>query len=441
MSKKILKIALVISMLLSHLLMSVESLGVNASNANLTPEIEQIVLMNDEVATWQDGNIVLFPEGDIEYLCMDPDARGWRWEIPHVPFPIIQSSITLPYRRLTASERAVWVAEYVEMGGPTDFEQEVIRLVNEVRMSHGRSPVALDRSLAMASRFHAQTMATFGVENNWSHNVGPYSASSNVAQVFGRVNGFWAGNAFAGPGNHEPGSVVEGLLNSPGHCQSLLNPIHQYIGAGVHVGSRWGRESGMSHYLMLSSEPLLSRHTVTVEHGVIYTELSETEVGEFLADEEVEIKAVVPSGYEFSHWEGPESVNFANEYDEETTFVMLANDVTVWAVLEEVHVTYTFDWGLDDVANPTGEVRYGDTPDEPEEVPLNPGFIFDGWEPEVGSMTENTTFDAVWTPIVTYTFDWGLGGVANPTGEVRYGDTPDEPEEIPLNPGYLFDGW
>ena len=48
-----------------------------------------------------------------------------------------RSSILLPNRRLSDTERADWIAEYESLGGPNAFELEVVRLVNEIRAEHG----------------------------------------------------------------------------------------------------------------------------------------------------------------------------------------------------------------------------------------------------------------------------------------------------------------
>jgi len=295
----------------------------------------------------EEGSILAAANIDLDYLCgpvvTPPETwncsedRGWCWQLPNEPFAITQSEITLPYRRLTDSERAVWLAEYLQ-NGPIDFEREVIRLLNIERVRLGLNTVELDPVLAMASRFHAQIMSTFGVDRNWSHHVGPYSidgrgASLNTSRAFGAV-GSWSGNAATGSGNRSPGSVVQGLLNSPGHCRSLLNPANRFIGPGVHAGGFMG---GSSNYVMLSHNPSQNRHTATIVDGAISTVLGSTTVGSFLANETVEITATVPTGYRFLRWEG--SVDFANANSASTTFEMPANNVTVTAILERTAPT------------------------------------------------------------------------------------------------------
>ena len=112
------------------------------------------------------------------------------------------------------------------------------------------------------------------------------------------------------------------------------------------------------------------------------------------------------------------------------------------AIWTPININYTFNWGIAGVANPSGQVRYNTAPTAPTTIPANPGYRFDGWTPAVRPITSATTFNAIWTPVnVNYTFNWGLAGVANPSGQVRYNTAPTAPTTIPANPGYRFDGW
>jgi len=69
------------------------------------------------------------------------------------------------------------------------------------------------------------------------------------------------------------------------------------------------------------------------------------------------------------------------------------------AIYDPIYVNYTFDWGLEGIPNQTGEVRYNETPVAPTPIPPNPGYLFAGWNPEVGPITVDTIFTAVWNPI------------------------------------------
>ena len=182
-------------------------------------------------------------------------------------FESFQSGITLPNRRLREAERDAWIDEYWLMGGPSAFELEVIRLVNVIRREHNLTPLQIDFTLSMAARFYAQTMAN--LNTYLGHNEGPYrdasspitetsrghGASAEIARVFGGNLRWNGGNGGAGRLNN-PAAMVQAWMDSPGHRAYILSPEHRFIGAGNHVGGRWG----VFHYLFLSenaSDPRL----------------------------------------------------------------------------------------------------------------------------------------------------------------------------------------
>ena len=352
------------------------------------------------------------------------------WVIPgRTSLTSVQSGITLPYRRLSASERAVWIAEYWEMGGPVAFELEVMRLINEVRIANGRSPVQPDRTLLMAARFHAQIMASFGVEGNWSHHVGPYSvdgrgASGNLAQAFGANLSPWTGGnggVIWSTANNlredSPERQVQNWLNSPGHCRLILDHAHRYVGAGTHIGNGWSdhpSQSNVLNYLFFSRIPSLPRYPATVEQGVIATVLGAIPIGEFLAGETVEISAVIPAGSQFARWEGPPSVTFAGVTNRNTTFAMPAGNVTVRAINELIPaVTYTITFNANNGINaPNPQIKtHGTDLVLTSSVPTRTGYRFLGWatsatatvaEYQSGAVftrNANTTLFAVWQPL------------------------------------------
>jgi len=165
-----------------------------------------------------------------------------------------QSSITInTTRQATNAERATWIAEYWALGGPNAFELEVARLVSEVRVSHGLSPVTFDPTLSMAARYYTQILITLGYYTATSpgtaHAQGPYSTSRLTANSFGGTNR-QGGNAFT-PGPQTPQGVVDGWMNSAGHRAYMLNPAHRYVGHGMslnNAGRPW-------HYMFMSPTP------------------------------------------------------------------------------------------------------------------------------------------------------------------------------------------
>ncbi|MCL2445725.1 MAG: CAP domain-containing protein [Oscillospiraceae bacterium] len=141
----------------------------------------------------------------------------------------------LPNRRLTASQRRAWINEYRTLGGPTEFELEVVRLVNEQRRSRRLRELQINDVLMMSGRFYAQQMSQLNL--GMGHNVGPYrvvgarhGASYNVVRAFGGRLSWNGGNAIVGPGT--PERLVTVWMNSSGHRAYILSPEHRYIGVG-----------------------------------------------------------------------------------------------------------------------------------------------------------------------------------------------------------------
>ena len=154
---------------------------------------------------------------------------------------IPQSSITLPNRQLSATEREDWISDYQDMGGAFPFELEVVRLINEIRTDHGLNTLPVDNTLMMAARFYAQTMADLNL--SLSHTTGPYGGSRGTATAFG-FGGALAMNGASG--SRTPQAVVTMWMNSPGHRDNILSANATRIGFGSHIGSG----NAVFHYAM-----------------------------------------------------------------------------------------------------------------------------------------------------------------------------------------------
>ncbi|MCL2573095.1 MAG: stalk domain-containing protein [Defluviitaleaceae bacterium] len=187
-------------------------------------------------------------------------------EIPHIANPFLLenmldagtmsiSNIALSTtRQATQEERDEWVSEFHSMGGINAFELEVARLVSEIRVEHGLSPVVLDETMVMSARYHTQILIHSGFRSHSgmgsAHTFGPYGGSRPTADSFGTNLRWHGGNAFT-PGPNTPQGTVDGWMNSPSHRDFMLSPEHKYIGAGISVDADgWGY-----HYLFMSEHP------------------------------------------------------------------------------------------------------------------------------------------------------------------------------------------
>jgi len=158
--------------------------------------------------------------------------------VPHQNPLDVRSDITLPNRRLTESELAAWVYEYIEMGGVTAFELAVIREINRVREYYGVHPLSLDPALMMSARLKTQE---FGDLQYFSHISPIYGSPRQMANVLG-FEGIGVSETITRSGSNArvpvfrttPEGIVRGMLVSTrGHREILLNPNIYSVGFGA----------------------------------------------------------------------------------------------------------------------------------------------------------------------------------------------------------------
>jgi uncharacterized protein YkwD len=127
-----------------------------------------------------------------------------------------------------------------------DAELEVLDLVNQARAQGGNcgtegnfppsGPLEWHPALTCAARVHSKDMAD---NDFFSHtNLQGNGPGWRLAQA-GYNGGGWGENIAAGYG--DPNSVVQGWLDSDGHCANMLNPNFSLIGIGYAYGDgQWG---------------------------------------------------------------------------------------------------------------------------------------------------------------------------------------------------------
>ena len=99
-------------------------------------------------------------------------------------------------------------------------------------------------------------------------------------------------------------------------------------------------------------------------------------------------------GFIFQGWGLSADATYAVDFEK----IAIVEATDFYAIWSSAYVDYVFDWRLEGVENSAGQVRADTTPIPPSVIPDNPGYLLEGWNPEVGSITENTTFTAHWTP-------------------------------------------
>jgi len=127
--------------------------------------------------------------------------------------------------------------------GWTEFEQQVVALVNQ-RRSEGAvcggtefapaDPLEVEGSLRCAARNHALDMAVRGFFDHTNPDGDGAGERIGFAEYVARG---WGENiAFGYP---SPQAVVDGWMDSPGHCSNIMNESFTQIGVGYYEGNQW----------------------------------------------------------------------------------------------------------------------------------------------------------------------------------------------------------
>ena len=117
----------------------------------------------------------------------------------------------------------------------TSYEQEVIRLVNEIRVQHGLKALPYDWELSRVARYKSQDMKD---NNYFAHNSPVYGTPFQMIKNFGLT--YRSAGENIAKGYSSPQAVVNGWMNSSGHRANILNANYTHIGVGyVASGNYW----------------------------------------------------------------------------------------------------------------------------------------------------------------------------------------------------------
>ncbi len=115
------------------------------------------------------------------------------------------------------------------------YEQEVVRLVNEIRVKNGLKALAQDWELSRVARYKSQDMRD---NRYFSHTSPVYGSPFQMMKSFG-ITYKSAGENIA-KGQTTPQAVVNAWMNSSGHRANILNASYTHIGVGyVADGKYW----------------------------------------------------------------------------------------------------------------------------------------------------------------------------------------------------------
>ena len=120
----------------------------------------------------------------------------------------------------------------------SDFEHQVINLVNQERTSRGLTPLKSSVGLTNAARYQAADMS---LDNYFSHDTMDRECGTLVKKCgpWERIANYSSGaiGENAAAGYHSPEAVIQGWMNSAGHRSNILNPNTLTIGVGFYQGS------------------------------------------------------------------------------------------------------------------------------------------------------------------------------------------------------------
>lgn len=117
----------------------------------------------------------------------------------------------------------------------TNYENEVIRLVNEIRVKNGLKALTADWELSRVARYKSQDMKD---NRYFSHTSPVYGSPFDMIRSFG-IAYRSAGENIA-KGQSTPQAVVNAWMNSSGHRANILNSSYTRIGVGyVKNGNYW----------------------------------------------------------------------------------------------------------------------------------------------------------------------------------------------------------
>lgn len=115
-----------------------------------------------------------------------------------------------------------------------NFEEEVVRLVNEIRKENGLKELTYDWQLSRVARIKSEDMRD---NKYFSHTSPTYGSPFQMMKSFG-ITYRSAGENIA-RGQATPQAVVNAWMNSSGHRANILNSSFTHIGVGYASSGRY----------------------------------------------------------------------------------------------------------------------------------------------------------------------------------------------------------
>ncbi|MBD1379725.1 SafA/ExsA family spore coat assembly protein [Metabacillus arenae] len=116
-----------------------------------------------------------------------------------------------------------------------NFENQVVKLVNQERAKYGLAPLKENWELARVARYKSEDMRDRGY---FSHTSPTYGSPFDMMKSFG-IRYTAAGENIAA-GQATPNEVVKAWMNSEGHRKNILSSTYTEIGVGYVKGGSYG---------------------------------------------------------------------------------------------------------------------------------------------------------------------------------------------------------
>jgi len=136
--------------------------------------------------------------------------------------PAKEQAITEKARAITETTATTTAAPSV-----SNYERQVVDLVNVERQKNGLAPLTLDSAISKVARIKSQDMSD---NNYFAHQSPTYGSAADMLTQHGIKYTAWGENIAAG--QRTPEDVVNAWMNSPGHRANILASHFTKIGVG-----------------------------------------------------------------------------------------------------------------------------------------------------------------------------------------------------------------
>lgn len=150
----------------------------------------------------------------------------------------------------------------------SDYEQQVVELVNQARSAQNLPPLKQVSSLVEAARYHAADMAQ---DNYFNHDSYDKNSSQPVCNTWARISEYYSSDWLAlaeniAAGQPNPEVVMQGWMNSSGHRSNILSVETWEIGVGYASGGPY------SHYWVQDFGRRESIYPIVINNEAAVTE-------------------------------------------------------------------------------------------------------------------------------------------------------------------------